>query len=81
MLKELKDDGYKLVLISNKYDGATKDLAKRFFGTMFDGAYGSRDDIAAKPDREIFEFVCKDMGFAQSGIVYVGDIRILRQKL
>ncbi len=76
VLKELKDDGYKLVLISNKYDGATKDLAKRFFGTMFDGAYGSRDDIAAKPDREIFEFVCKDMGFAQSGIVYVGDSEV-----
>ena len=37
VLQDLKKEGFKLVLISNKYDGATKDLAKRFFGDLFYG--------------------------------------------
>ncbi|MDE5755807.1 MAG: HAD family hydrolase [Clostridia bacterium] len=76
MLQELKNDGYKLVLISNKYDGATKDLAKRFFGDIFDAVYGSRDDIPAKPNRDLFDLACKEHGFLQDGIIYVGDSEV-----
>ncbi|MDE6275436.1 MAG: HAD family hydrolase [Clostridia bacterium] len=76
MLQDLKNRGYKLVLISNKYDGATKDLAMRFFGDLFDGVYGSRDDIPAKPDRDLFQIACKEHGVSQDGIIYVGDSEV-----
>lgn len=75
-LQQLKNDGYKLVLISNKYDGATKDLASRFFGDLFDGVYGSRDDILAKPYRDMFELACNERGISQEGIIYVGDSEV-----
>lgn len=76
MLKTLKADGFKLVLISNKYDGATKDLAKGFFGDLFDGVYGSRDDIPAKPNADLFDLACKEHGFSKEGIIYVGDSEV-----
>ena len=75
-LQDLKNDGYKLVLISNKYDGATKDLAKQFFGDIFDGVYGSRDDIYAKPYRDLFDLACKELGVSQDGVIYVGDSEV-----
>ncbi|MDE7192130.1 MAG: HAD family hydrolase [Clostridia bacterium] len=75
-LQLLKVDGFKLVLISNKYDGATKDLAKRFFGDLFDAAYGSRDDIPAKPNRDLFDLACKENGISSGGIIYVGDSEV-----
>lgn len=75
-LQDLKKEGYKPVLISNKYDGATKDLAARFFGDLFDGVYGSRDDIPAKPYRDLFELACGESGLAQEGIIYVGDSEV-----
>ena len=75
-LQDLKKDGYRLALISNKYDGATKDLAKKFFGDLFDGVYGSRDDIPAKPNRDLFELACKELGVSQDGVIYVGDSEV-----
>ena len=75
-LQDLKNDGYKLVLISNKYDGATKDLATHFFGDLFDGVYGSRDDIPAKPYKDLFELACSELGLSQDGAIYVGDSEV-----
>ncbi|MDE5654606.1 MAG: HAD family hydrolase, partial [Clostridia bacterium] len=76
LLSNLKQEGYKLVLISNKYDGATKDLARKFFGNLFDGAYGSRDNVPAKPDRDLFDLACKENNLATDGIIYVGDSEV-----
>ena len=75
-LQDLKKEGYKLVLISNKYDPATQDLAKHFFGDIFDGVYGSRDDILAKPYRDLFELACQEHGLSQEGVIYVGDSEV-----
>lgn len=76
LLQDLKNDGFKLVLISNKYDGATKDLANQFFGNLFDGVYGSRDDIPAKPNRDLFDVACIENALDSNGIIYVGDSEV-----
>ena len=76
VLQDLKQNGYKLILISNKYDGATKDLAKQFFGDLFDGVYGSREDIYAKPYRDLFDLACQEFNLASDGIIYVGDSEV-----
>ena len=76
LLQSLKSQGNILVLISNKYDGATKELARIFFGSLFDGVYGSRDDVAAKPDRQIFDLVCQEMGLDKEQVIYIGDSEV-----
>ena len=76
LLQDLKEEGYVLVLISNKYDGAAKDLVKKFLGEQFDGVYGSRDDIYAKPYRDLFDIACKENNLSSEGIIYVGDSEV-----
>lgn len=80
LLNKLKSQGCKLILISNKYDGAAKQLVTHFFGSVFDGIYGSRDDVAAKPDRAIFDLVCGEHGVCPDGaILYIGDSEVDRE--
>ena len=76
LLQDLKQEGYKVVLISNKYDDATKDLVKFFFGDLFDGVYGSRDDICPKPCRDLFDIACQENDLDSAGIFYVGDSEV-----
>ena len=76
LLQKLKQEGYKLALISNKYHPAANDLAVKFFGDLFDGAYGSRDDIYAKPYRDLFDIACKELGLEGERIIYVGDSEV-----
>lgn len=75
-LNFLKNDGYKIFLISNKYDDATKDLAKTFFDGVFDGVYGSMDNMPAKPHSDIFKLACEENNLAEEGIIYVGDSEV-----
>ncbi|MDE7216272.1 MAG: HAD family hydrolase [Clostridia bacterium] len=76
LLQYLKDRNCKIILISNKYDGATQELVRQFFGDIFDGVYGSRDGIAPKPDRAIFDFVCERDGIDKDKIIYIGDSEV-----
>ncbi|MDE6189864.1 MAG: HAD family hydrolase [Clostridia bacterium] len=76
LLNALKQKGYLLYLISNKYEFATKQLVEQFFAGVFDGVYGSLDDRPAKPDRAIFDYVCDIHGLSKDGIIYVGDSEV-----
>ena len=76
LLHNLKDRGHRIFLISNKYDGATQELISQFFGDVFDGVYGSREDILPKPDRAIFDLVCDRHEIDKSNVVYVGDSEV-----
>lgn len=76
LLQYLKSKDCKIILISNKYDGATQELVTQFFGDIFDGVYGSRDGIAPKPDRAIFDFVCEKDAIEKDNIIYIGDSEV-----
>jgi len=76
MLVDLKKCGYRLYVISNKYDGAARELVSRYFGEIFDGVYGSRDDIAPKPSDEIFRLLCAERALRSGDTVYVGDSEV-----
>lgn len=76
LLKALKDKGVRIFLISNKYDGATQELVAHFFGNIFDGVYGSRENVLAKPDRAMFDLVCEEHNLDKDGVIYVGDSEV-----
>lgn len=78
-VKELKQKGHKVFVISNKYDDAAKQLVYQFYGDLFDGVYGSREDIQPKPDRQIFDFVCEQNGLDKEDCIYVGDSEVDRE--
>lgn len=79
LVQRLKSQGNKVFVISNKYDDAAKALVYNFYGDMFDGVYGSRDNILPKPDRAIFDIVVEENSLNPSDCIYVGDSEVDRE--
>lgn len=79
LVARLKAQGNKVFVISNKYDDAAKALVYGFYGNLFDGVYGSRDDILPKPARDIYDIVCRENSLDPDGCVYVGDSEVDRE--
>lgn len=76
LLKALKDNGNRIFLVSNKYDGATQELVSHFFGDIFDGVYGSRENVLPKPDKAMFDFVCEECNIDKESVIYIGDSEV-----
>ncbi len=75
LLKELKKK-YKLGILSNKKDSAVKELNNHFFGNIFDFAYGERDGIKRKPDREAIDLIMREYNINNDEILYIGDSEV-----
>lgn len=73
MLKKLKSEGYKIAIVSNKFDSAVKDLCKRYFRGLIDAAVGQRDNIAKKPAPDSVNEVISELNSDKSECIYVGD--------
>ena len=66
MLRELKQRGKKLAIVSNKFYAATQELARHFFADTIEVAIGERENIRTKP-------ALLQLGAPKEGAVYVGD--------
>lgn len=76
LISYLKERGVRVFVISNKYDDAAKDLVRKFYGDLFDGIYGSIDDMPPKPDRAVFDKVCEENSLLPRECLYVGDSEV-----
>ncbi|MDR0185220.1 HAD family hydrolase [Prevotella brunnea] len=73
LLSELNKRGKKLAIVSNKFDAATKDLAKHFFADTIEVAIGERENIRKKPAPDTVLEALRQLGASKSGAVYIGD--------
>lgn len=75
LLTELKKEGHKLAVASNKYQEATEKLVRHFFGNTFDVVLGERSGIPRKPDPRIVQDILeKESESAEVGkVLYIGD--------
>lgn len=74
MLNELKKQGYKLGVLSNKQDRFVKDICEKLFGKkMFNFVMGNTSDFPPKPDKSSFEYLARELGVKLNLCVYVGD--------
>ncbi len=73
LLKELKRNGFKMAIVSNKFDEAVKELNKEFFGEYIDFAYGECETIRKKPNPDAVIKALEDLGVTKAQAVYVGD--------
>ena len=70
-LMHLKSNGYKIAVVSNKVDFATKSLCRDYFGNLVDVAIGQREGIEKKPAPDsVFEAMKL---LDSKNAVYVGD--------
>ncbi|MCX6803385.1 MAG: HAD family hydrolase [Candidatus Diapherotrites archaeon] len=74
VLKKLRKDGYKLVLLSNTENISTEKVMKKLKLEKYFDVLGYSYDIGAvKPDKEAFSFVLKKLKLNPSEVLMVGD--------
>ncbi|WP_029322466.1 HAD family hydrolase [Butyrivibrio sp. AE3004] len=73
LLKRLKESGYKLAIVSNKFMDATKELSELYFKDTIDVAIGETKDIRKKPAPDTVIEAMKILGVTAKDSIYVGD--------
>lgn len=75
LLQELKRQGKKLIVISNKQDVIVKKIVDKMFPNIFDKALGARKDLRPKPYLDIFEDAFGDL-LDKESIIFIGDSEV-----
>lgn len=73
VMQQLKEDGYRLAIVSNKLDSAVKELSEIYFKGLVDVAIGERPGVARKPAADMVEIALQELGAEKDHTVYVGD--------
>lgn len=74
VLAALHRAGVRCAVVSNKPDGATRELAARFFPGLL--AFGQQDGIPAKPAPDMVYHALAELGVEASAAAYVGDSEV-----
>ena len=73
LLKDLKEKGYKLSIVSNKLQGAVSELNEQFFSAFVDVAIGESENVRRKPAPDSVFRALELLGSSKDEAVYVGD--------
>lgn len=73
MLDELCAKGYKLAIVSNKFDTAVKELSSLYFGDRILSAIGESESVRKKPAPDTVYQALKELSVSAGQAVYVGD--------
>lgn len=76
LLKKLKENGYKIGVVSNKMDSVAKKLVKNHFNEYIQVCQGQSDEVDKKPDPKGVYIVAKKLDTALSKCIYVGDSEV-----
>lgn len=76
MLRQLKEQGKRIAVVSNKFYTATQDLCKHFFGDTIQVAIGEREDIKKKPAPDTVLEALRQLQVTRQDAVYVGDSEV-----
>ncbi|MDO5446058.1 MAG: HAD-IA family hydrolase [Eubacteriales bacterium] len=76
LMMQMKSEGIKMAVVSNKPDAATKELSELFFGDLVEITIGETPLIKRKPAPDtVFEAI-RAMGADISECVYIGDTEV-----
>ena len=75
MLSRLKSRGCLMAVVSNKFDAATKELIRHFFGDLIPVAIGENEaaGVRKKPAPDTVVEALRQLGVGTEDAVYVGD--------
>ena len=78
MLKELRQRGYKIAVVSNKFDKATKALCKKYFPGLIDVAIGENESqgIRKKPHPDMVSLALRQLVSSAGEAIYIGDSEV-----
>ena len=78
LIEKIRKAGITVGMVSNKNDAAVQALAASFFPGVFDVVVGQREDLAAKPARDMVDFALHQLGADREHCLYVGDSEVDR---
>ncbi len=73
LLKKLKQQGYKLGVISNKKEELVQRLCETFYPNLFDLVMGETEGIPRKPDKAMMVYALQQMEISREEVIYIGD--------
>jgi phosphoglycolate phosphatase len=73
LLEELKLQGVRTAIVSNKLDPAVKELHKRFFVDTIEAAIGETAQVARKPAPDMVNRALEELSVKLEQAIYVGD--------
>lgn len=76
MLKALKEEGYKIAVLSNKFDSAVKELSNKYFGELVDLAVGQKEGVKEKPSPLGIQEIAKELDTDIEACIMVGDSEV-----
>jgi phosphoglycolate phosphatase len=76
LLEELSEKGYKLAIVSNKFDKAVKGLNQVYFGEYIKVAIGESENIRRKPAPDTVFQALEELDSTADRAVYVGDSEV-----
>lgn len=76
VLDELSEEGYKMAIVSNKYDSAVKGLNKMYFDKYIYIAIGESEGVLRKPAPDTVIKAIEELGSCPESTIYVGDSEV-----
>ena len=76
LMKELRNSGCKMAIVSNKIDSAVKELNERFFSEYVPVAIGERPGVSRKPAPDMVSAALSELGSSPDEAVYIGDSEV-----
>lgn len=73
MLKQLKDEGYKVYLLSNLHEISFKDFSNNFDVSIFDKLFLSYEIGMLKPESDIYKYVINKIGDEPKEMCFFDD--------
>ena len=75
-LIRLKETGYFLAVVSNKFDEGAKKLVNHFFPNIFDRIQGSVPELGYKPAPDLVNKVLNELNINREEALYIGDTEV-----
>lgn len=73
VMRELRKNGKRIAVVSNKFYTATQQLCRHFFGNNVEVAIGENKSIRRKPAPDTVIEALRQLGTDRNGAVYIGD--------
>lgn len=76
LLGQLKGDGHRLAVVTNKFQSAAEELTRRFFPGLIDVVIGDAPERERKPSPDGVREALRRLGADAGSAVYVGDTEV-----
>ncbi len=76
VLKFLSENGYRLAIVSNKFNDAVQDLKQLYFEDLIPVAIGEKENIRKKPEPDTVLQALSELKSGKEKAVYVGDTEV-----